>query len=69
MKIRISNERSLRAIAKLDYVIHANSHYPDVYASINTTEAVYELFAITKEHYTSYLHCAQQTANTEEVVS
>lgn len=69
MKIRVTNERSLRAVAKLDYVIHANTIYQEVFESINAKEYVYELFAITKEHYTSYLQFSQQTENTEEGVS
>ncbi|WP_284141572.1 MULTISPECIES: GNAT family N-acetyltransferase [unclassified Virgibacillus] len=55
IKIRRTNTRSLKAILKLPYVALGNSIYPEVYGKINKREDVYDLFAITKEHYLSYL--------------
>ena len=70
IKIRKSNARSLRAITKLNYVQYANTLYPDVYNNINKEEEVYDLFVITKEHYSSYVQFAQVGEREEaEVVS
>lgn len=70
MKIRKTNFRSLKAIIKLNYVTHGNALYPEVYAEINRNEDVYELFAISKEHYETYLQFARvQIGAEEEVVS
>ena len=70
IKIRKSNARSLRAITKLNYVQYANTLYPDVYDNINKEEEVYDLFVITKEHYSSYVQFAQVGEREEaEVVS
>jgi len=54
MKVRKTNIRSLRAVQKLPYVVNANELFQDVYASINSTDDIYDLFVITKEHYASY---------------
>lgn len=70
MKIRKTNTRSLKAISKLEYVVHGNALYPEVYTSINHDKDVYELFAITKEHYESYIQFVQMQAAAEaDVVS
>lgn len=70
MKIRKTNIRSLRAMSKISYVFLANELYPEVYAAINERENVYNLFAITKEHYNTYLQFSHYNEeNTEEVVS
>lgn len=54
MKVRKTNTRSLKAVLKIPYVTLANSIYPQVYEQINPNEAIYDLFAISKEHYYSY---------------
>src|SRR5699024_1203813 len=70
MKVRKVNARSLHAASKLPYVQLANVSYSDVYAKINHEEEVYDLFVITKEHYSSYVQFTQVTENIEaEVVS
>lgn len=69
MKVKKANLRSLKALAKLAYVVNGQQLYPDVYKKINGHEEIYELFVITKEHYQSYVHFAQMENNDEEVVS
>lgn len=70
MKVRKVNVRSLQAASKLPYVQFANLLYGDVYEKINYEEEVYDLFVITKEHYSSYLQFTQVTEDIEaEVVS
>lgn len=70
MKIRKNNARSLKAVNKLQYVENANQLYVDVYASINSQEEMYDLFVITKEHYSSYVQFAQAGESEEaDVVS
>lgn len=70
MKVRKNNARSLRAVAKMEYVENANQLYPDVYHAINAVEEVYDLFVITKEHYSSYVQFAKAGESEEaEVVS
>ncbi|MEI3606414.1 GNAT family N-acetyltransferase [Pseudogracilibacillus sp. SE30717A] len=70
MKVRKTNLRSLKAVSKLDYVAHANELYPEVYQAINKNEEVYDLFAITKEHYVTYVQFTQiAVQETAEVVS
>lgn len=54
MKIRRTNIRSIKAIQKLPYAVTGNTLYPEIYDHINQQENVYELFAISKEHYTAY---------------
>lgn len=54
MKIRKTNVRSAKAALKLPYVAFGNDVYPDIYRKINGNSDVYDLFMITKEHYTSY---------------
>lgn len=55
MKVRKTNERSLRAVSKLDYAMAGNELFPEVYERINQIDEIYHLFVITKEHYASYL--------------
>lgn len=70
MKVRKNNARSLHAIAKLAYVENGNQLYPEVYSIINQHGEVYDLFVITKEHYSSYVQFAQAVETEEaEVVS
>lgn len=68
MKVRKANVRSLKALAKLPFVVNGKELYPEVYNSINEKEDIYELFVITKEHYSSYVHFAQIANNNEEEV-
>ncbi|WP_053217158.1 GNAT family N-acetyltransferase [Virgibacillus senegalensis] len=56
IKIRKTNERSMRAALKLPYLQSGQSDYPDVFQAINANseEPVYDLFAITPANY--FLH-------------
>jgi len=56
LKINRQNVRSLKAIAKMPYTIHANERYEETFRAINAAENKYELFVIEKEHYENYLH-------------
>lgn len=70
MKVRKTNIRSLRAVRKLGYAIEGNELFPEVYRAINQLDDVYDLFAITKEHYASYVQFAQHHNETDaEIVS
>ena len=69
MKVRKTNTRSLKAVAKLPYVINGNELYRNVYDKINEQKDVYQLFVVTKEHYTSYVQFALANEQNEEVVS
>ena len=51
MKIRRSNQRSMKAALKIPYVTEANDTYSEVHSWINRNEDVYDLFVITKEQY------------------
>lgn len=53
MKIRKTNTRSQKAIAKFSYITNGIDLYRDIYDSINKREEIYDLYAVTKEHYTS----------------
>ncbi|WP_085993168.1 GNAT family N-acetyltransferase [Oceanobacillus senegalensis] len=61
MKVRKTNARSLKAAQKLPYVSIANESYINVYQKINASDDIFNLFVITKEHYTAY----QQFATVE----
>src|SRR5690625_1377772 len=65
MKIRKTNVRSLRAIQKLPYDKLGNILNPEIYKTINEHADIYDLFVITKDHYTSY----QQFTNIETIKS
>ncbi|QTM98374.1 GNAT family N-acetyltransferase [Sediminibacillus dalangtanensis] len=56
IKIRQTNERSMRAALKLPYLLSGQSAYPDVYQAINAhyDVPVYDLFVITPTSY--FLH-------------
>jgi len=69
MKVRITNARSLKAVIKLPYAALANTTHPEMYHNINKEEDLYDLFVITKEHYTSYQHFAGLKPNSGEEVS
>lgn len=69
MKVRKANTRSLKAVLKLPYASLGNAIYPDIYAKINRDNPVYDLFAISKEHYLSYYKFTDQETSTDgEVV-
>lgn len=55
MKVRKNNVRSKKAVLKLPYTTLGNDIYPDVYETLNKGEHQYDLFAVTKEQYESYL--------------
>lgn len=67
MKVRRTNFRSLRAVQKLPYITLANEMFPEVYKDINQNLDIYDLFVITKEHYTSYKQFAH--SNSEVIKS
>ena len=70
MKLRKTNTRSLKAVLKLPYVSLGNSLYPEVYQHINQQEDVYDLFVITKAHYTAYQQFSgHETISTDIEVS
>lgn len=70
MKVRKVNNRSLHAVSKLPYVQKANELLNEIYTKINNEAEVYDLFVITKDHYSSYLQFTQAQENIEaEVVS
>ncbi|MCA0971827.1 GNAT family N-acetyltransferase [Halobacillus litoralis] len=51
MKIRRTNQRSMKAALKIPYISEANDTFVDVFHWINRNEDVYDLFVITKEQY------------------
>ncbi|GIO27856.1 GNAT family N-acetyltransferase [Ornithinibacillus bavariensis] len=69
MKVRKTNIRSTKAVLKLPYVALANTIYPDIYTKVNDREEIYDIFAISQEHYLSYRQFAIIDANADgEVV-
>ncbi|MCP8617959.1 GNAT family N-acetyltransferase [Salirhabdus salicampi] len=66
MKIRKDNIRSKKAVEKLPYSIQGNDLYPQVYASINNQEAMYDLYVIPKDHYLFYYYNQQNQYNEVE---
>lgn len=54
MKIRRTNTRSVNATLKLPYAVDGKTIYPEVYDYINNDGHVYELFTISKDHYSAY---------------
>ncbi|SET70983.1 Protein N-acetyltransferase, RimJ/RimL family [Oceanobacillus limi] len=67
MKVRKTNTRSLKAVLKIPYVALGNSIYADVYEEINANDEIYDLFAISKEHYMSYHQFSNIAASEDEV--
>lgn len=51
MKIRRTNQRSMKAALKIPFVSKANETFPEVLSFVNRHEDVYDLFVITKEQY------------------
>jgi RimJ/RimL family protein N-acetyltransferase len=70
MKVKKTNFRSTKAVLKLPYVTAGNDVYPEIYQNINNQDVLYNLFAVTKEHYFSYRQFAGNKAvsTDEEVV-
>ncbi|MFQ3546236.1 GNAT family protein [Halobacillus rhizosphaerae] len=66
MKIRRSNQRSMKAALKLPYLVSANEQYPEVLSWINRDQDVYDLFVITKEQYLFHYYGEQD--NSEEIL-
>ncbi|MBH0231124.1 GNAT family N-acetyltransferase [Halobacillus yeomjeoni] len=64
MKIRRTNQRSMKAALKIPYVSSANFSYPDIHAWVNRIEDVYDLFVITKEQYLFHYY-GDQSQNEE----
>lgn len=51
LKIRKTNIRSRKSTEKLRYAILGNVNYNDVYAEINKSEEIFDLFVVEKETY------------------
>lgn len=68
MKVRKSNIRSTKAVLKLPYVALGNTIYPEIYQKVNQQEEIYDIFAISKEHYMSYQQFAALEANADHEV-
>lgn len=54
MKIRKVNVRSIKAVQKLPYAVSGNTLYPAIFEQINAINDLYELFAISRDHYLAY---------------
>ncbi|WP_026908251.1 GNAT family N-acetyltransferase [Paucisalibacillus globulus] len=65
MKVRKTNIRSTKAVLKLPYVALGNTIYPEVYQKVNQVEEIYDIFAISKEHYLSYQQFVTMEANAD----
>jgi RimJ/RimL family protein N-acetyltransferase len=65
MKVRKTNVRSTKAVLKLPYVALGNTIYPEVYQKVNQLEEIYDIFAISKEHYLSYQQFVTLEANAD----
>jgi RimJ/RimL family protein N-acetyltransferase len=65
MKVRKTNVRSTKAVLKLPYVALGNTIYPEVYQKVNQIEEIYDIFAISKEHYLSYQQFVTLEANAD----
>ncbi len=55
MRIRTENIRSQKAAEKLPYVIQANETRRDLFARLNPTEKIYNLYEIPKDLYTLHV--------------
>lgn len=69
MKVRRTNHRSIHAVMKLPYVLHANDIFPEVFEEINKENDIFELFVITKEHYANYMPFTREESQGDEEVS
>ncbi|WP_010097181.1 GNAT family N-acetyltransferase [Ornithinibacillus scapharcae] len=68
MKVRKTNIRSTKAVLKLPYVALGNTIYPEIYQKVNQSEEIYDIFAISKEHYLSYQQFATIKADADNEV-
>ncbi|MEN2768282.1 GNAT family N-acetyltransferase [Ornithinibacillus xuwenensis] len=68
MKVRKTNIRSTKAVLKLPYVALGNTIYPEVYQKVNQQEEIYDIFAISREHYLSYQQFTSLEANADHEV-
>jgi RimJ/RimL family protein N-acetyltransferase len=68
MKVRKTNIRSTKAVLKLPYVALGNTIYPEIYQKVNQMEEIYDIFAISREHYLSYQQFAHIEANADDEV-
>jgi RimJ/RimL family protein N-acetyltransferase len=55
MRIRKVNVRSIKAAEKLPYVVKANETRKAIYDQLNAKENVYDLYEISKDHYTLHV--------------
>ena len=55
MRIRKVNIRSIKAAEKLPYVMQANESRKAIYDQLNAKENVYDLYEISKDHYTLHV--------------
>jgi RimJ/RimL family protein N-acetyltransferase len=55
MRIRKVNIRSIKAAEKLPYVMKANESRKAIYDQLNAAENVYDLYEISKDHYTLHV--------------
>ncbi|GIN60907.1 alanine acetyltransferase [Robertmurraya siralis] len=55
MRIRNENIRSQKAAEKLPYVIHANETRQEIFAQLNVSEQIYNLYEIPKDLYTLHV--------------
>lgn len=65
MKIRRTNQRSMKAALKIPYVTAANDNYPDIFSWINRTDDIYDLFVITKDQFMFYYYGEQNQTEEE----
>lgn len=63
LRIRKNNSKSIRATQKLGYALNANESHPSIYAEINATEEVFDLYYIPKDLFHLVL---MQQENEEE---
>ncbi|MEK3953501.1 Protein N-acetyltransferase, RimJ/RimL family [Psychrobacillus psychrotolerans] len=63
LRIRKSNSKSIRATEKLRYALKANESHPSIYAEVNKTEEVFDLYYIPKDLFHLVL---MQQENEEE---
>ncbi|TFB13888.1 N-acetyltransferase [Filobacillus milosensis] len=56
LKVNQNNARSLRAMQKIEYAVHANEHFPKILEQINEGPKLYELFAIYKDAFIFHMH-------------
>lgn len=68
MKVRKTNLRSTKAVLKLPYVALGNTIYPEIYQKVNQNEEIYDIFAISREHYLSYQQFASLEASADDEV-